>query len=425
MADKDDLLNKLGPLGVFLGADHLKPPQPKPQRPSYSIESVVSGIEYPTEYGPTFVSQTTYPRDHRHGLIPLCQDRPMDILATWASTPRITQPGGENIVFLDTETTGLSTGTGTLIFLVGIGYRTPSGFELVQFFLREPGEEEAFITALDQWLARFDTIVSFNGKHFDLPILANRYLLTGSTPPFDRFEHLDVLQIARKLWRYRLPSRALSVLEKEIVQFYRTQEEVPGFLIPQLYIDYQNTGDARPLAGVFYHNAVDILTLAALYGKIAGMLTAPLEEAAQHSLDLAAIARLYEELGQIETAAELYEASLEQGLPQAFYAQTMERFANMRRRQGEWRQAAQLWRKAAEHGECQACIELAKYYEHRERNYTEALMWSKRALENLDLSDQFIYSRAAVERDIEKRIGRLYKRVYKLMDSYDEPYPGE
>jgi uncharacterized protein len=348
--------------------------------------------------------------------MPLCADRPMDILAAWANTPRIQQPGGQNIVFLDTETTGLAGGTGTYAFLIGVGFRTAEGFTLAQFFMREPDQETALLAALDQWLSRFDTVVTFNGKTFDLPLLNTRYIMNGLTPPFGQYQHVDVLQIARKLWRDRLPSRALGELEKEIVHFYRTNDEVPGWMIPQLYIDYLHSGDARPLGGVFYHNAVDILTLATLFGYIAALIKDPLGEPSCYALDMAAIARLYEEMGYVEQSARLYERSLETGeLPEDFFFKTIERFAILRRRQGEWEKAVRLWQTAAEHGQPLACIELAKFYEHRQRNYTEALSWARKALENLERTRLFEYSRGSLEREVERRIGRLVQRVYHDM----------
>lgn len=413
MTDSDALLKKLKSLGVQLGANHIEQPS-KPTKAERGIEAVINGIEIPTHYGATFAVQEFYATDHVHGRIPLCADCAVEVLAAWSGLSRITHPGGENIVFLDTETSGLAGGTGTYAFLVGIGYRTPAGFELVQFFMRDPSQESALLAALDQWLARFDVVVTFNGKSFDVPLLNTRYVLNGLTPPFGGYEHLDMLQIARKLWRDRLPSRALSELEKEIVQFYRTEEEVPGWMIPQLYFDYLRSGDAHPLEGVFYHNARDILSLAALYNHIAEMLKNPLGETVGYGLDLAAIARMYEEKGWLEQAAELYERCLDMGdLPEPFFFKNMERFALLRRKTGDWDKALLLWQKAAEHGEINACIELAKYYEHRARNYSEALAWARKAMEILDDTRFFDGSRRSTERDLSKRIGRLYQRVYQ------------
>ena len=419
MTDSESLFNKLKSMGVTLGQKPAQPADPAPAESSgngrilgQGIEAVISGFDHPTPYGPAFLYQEQYGADYAHGRIPLCLERDMQVLAAWGGTPGICQKDCQNVVFLDTETSGLQGGTGTYAFLVGIGYRTPTGFELVQFFMRDPGQEPALLAALDEWLSRFNVVVTFNGKIFDLPLLNTRYTINGLTAPFSSFEHLDVLHIARKLWRDRLPSRALGELEKEIVQFNRTGEDIPGWLIPQLYFDYLRSGDARPLGGIFYHNARDILSLAALYGRIAEMLNDPLGDTVDYGMDLAAIARLYEEKGWIEQAAALYERCLETGdMPEPFFFKTMERFALLRRRKGEWELAAQLWQKAAEHGEISSCIEIAKYYEHRVRDNAQALTWARRALEILDDMRYYIPGRAALEKDIQRRISRLMSRL--------------
>jgi uncharacterized protein YprB with RNaseH-like and TPR domain len=414
MTDSESLFNKLKSMGVQLGSDHLKA-QAKPRLDGYGIEQVVRGEDLSTMYGAAFMTRELFPLDHLHGQIPLCSDPDMEVLSAWCGSTRIRQAGWRNVIFLDTETSGLMGGTGTYAFLIGLGYRTEAGFELVQLFMRDPVDEPALLAALDQWLARFDVVVTFNGKTFDVPLLNSRYTMNGLSGPFANYEHVDVLHIARKLWRDRLPSRALGELEKEIVRYYRTTEDIPGWLIPQMYFDYLRSGDARPLSGIFYHNAQDILSLAALYGYIAGMLYDPTHQDQVYGLDLAAIARLYEELGWIDKAAELYERSLQAGdLPDLFFFKTMERFALLHRRQGSWQKAAQLWRKAAEHGEVNACIELAKYYEHQERNPLEALAWARKALENLEVDRYFAGSGQTKRREIERRVGRLYLKVYSV-----------
>lgn len=409
-------------MGVQLGARNIqfpaeKPTEANPREAQVSIDKVIEGADFETVFGNTFITSARYPSDHQHGGIPLCAEREMDVLAAWSQASRVLQPGGRNMVFLDTETSGLAGGTGTYAFLVGIGYRTAEGFELIQFFMRDPSEETALLAALDAWLARFDVIITFNGKSYDVPLLNTRYQLNGLTPPFSHYEHVDVLQIARKLWRDRLPSRALGDLEKEIVRFWRTNEEVPGWMIPQLYFDYLRSGDARPIAGIFYHNAIDILSLAALFGYIASLLKDPIHQETVYGLDLAAIARLYEELGWLEQAAELYGLSLDQGdLPEPFFFKTIDRFARLHRRQKGWEKAVSLWRIGADHGMVTACVELSKYYEHREGNVLEAMNWARKALENLEKMDLFDYPSKTLERDLHQRIGRLTQRMVRSFD---------
>lgn len=411
----ESLSEKLKSLGMQIGAGQTKP-KPKVRPSDFGIEAVVQGSDMETQFGPAFISEQAYDSTYRHGRFPLCITPDMSVLAAYANTPRICEDGCRNVVFLDTETSGLMGGTGTYAFLVGIGYRTENGFALVQFFMRDPAQEPALLAALDQFLSRFEVVVTFNGKTFDLPLLSTRCVMNGVSIPFQRFEHVDVLHIARKLWRDRLPSRALGELEREIVQYYRSGEDIPGWMIPDMYFEYLRTGDARPLSGIFYHNAIDILSLAALYNHIGGLLHDPLQNAVGSGFDMAAIARLYEEMGRIEDAAALYERALETGdLPEEIFFKTMERYALMRRRQGDWEKAISLWRKAAAHGQLTACIELSKYYEHRERNASEALVWANKALELLRGRYTWEQAGRATEKEIERRVGRLSQRVYKTM----------
>lgn len=411
-SDPKSLSDTLKSLGVSLGTRNLPvKPQPKIHQNGYGIEKVVNGFDFTTEFGQTFIFEGKYPRDYYHGVVPLCENCQLEVLSAWSSATRMTDPDIRNVVFLDTETTGLMGGTGTYAFLVGIGFRSDEGFRLVQFFMRDPSLERALLAALQQWLNTFDVVVTFNGKTFDLPLLNNRYTMNGLPSPLSRFEHVDVLHLARKLWRDRLPSRALGDLEKEIVRFFRTGEDIPGWMIPQLYFDYIRSGDARPLGGVFYHNAIDILTLASLFNHTSTLLTDPIHQAVHSGLDMAAIARLYEELGWFDRAAALYEASLGQGLPEEFFFKTIDRYALLCRKHGEWQQAVRLWHKAAEHGYWSACVELAKYYEHQERNYEEALRWTQEAIALLPNFFRFGYTRRAQEDTLNRRMARLQRKM--------------
>jgi uncharacterized protein YprB with RNaseH-like and TPR domain len=418
--DSDALFDKLKSLGVHLGASQVTSPG-KRQENNFCIENVVNGFYFSTMFGQAFITRQIFPLGYRHGDFPVFSNQSMDVLAAWSHAPRIVEPGGQNIVFLDTETSGLNGGTGTYAFLIGLGYRTETEFELVQLFMRDPSEEAALLAALDEWLSRFNVVVTFNGKSFDIPLLNTRYQINGLSSPFVSYQHVDVLQVARKLWRDRLASRALGDLEKEIVQFDRTAEDVPGWLIPQLYFDYLHTGDSRPLSGVFYHNSIDILSLATLFGAVASLIGDPLHKEKVYGLDLAAIARLYEEMGWFEQAAGLYERSLEQGdLPEEFFLKTIERYAHLHKRQNKWESALALWQMGAEHGMVAACVELSKFYEHRERNYSEALNWARKALENLERMDIFDYPNKSLEADIQMRIGRLFRRMYRGFDEYEK-----
>jgi hypothetical protein len=303
------------------------------------------------------------------------------VLAAWAREPRFRELPLESYAFLDTETSGLAGGTGTYAFLVGVGRFMDGAFHLEQFFMRDPAEEPAMLEALADFLAPTRALVTFNGKSFDAPLLVTRYSLHNIPIPFKDYAHLDLLPLARRLWRDRLPSRALKYLEENILSAPRTLEEVPGYEIPYLYFDYLRSRDARPLKGVFYHNAMDVVAMAALLSHVSAMLADPFSEAVEHGLDVVAMAKLYEDLGYWDKAARLFERGLEMELPEADFWLAIQRLARLQKRRGDVETAVHMWERAALQGHVYAHVELAKYHEHERRDYAEALKWTSSAIE--------------------------------------------
>lgn len=377
------LSDKLKSLGVKVGARDLPPPKP---RHAYAIENVVPGRLHATEYGDAFIVETTYPPEYRHGNAALQITASLRTIADWAREERIMECAPNGFVFLDIETTGLAGGTGTFAFLVGIGRydgdpSTPlRAFHLTQFFMRDPIEEPAMLAALTELLQPLDALVTFNGKAFDVPLLNARYITNRNDTPFARVPHLDLLPLARRLWCDRLESRALKSLEMHILGAERTDEDIPGFLIPQMYFDYLQSGDARPLKRVLYHNAMDVVGMAALLNHIAQLLNDPIEFATEHGLDLISIGKLFEELGRLDDAARLYARGLELEVPEPVFRATVQRLAIVHRRRGKMSAATELWRSAAGNRQIYAFVELAKYYEHKMRDYSEAAQWTRAAL---------------------------------------------
>jgi tetratricopeptide (TPR) repeat protein len=178
-----------------------------------------------------------------------------------------------------------------------------------------------------------------------------------------------------------------------------------------MYFEYLRSGDARPLSGIFYHNGMDILSLAALFIFVNDLLADPLQLQSIDSLDLLAIARAHEEQGLIIQAIGLYERAITQGLPPPYFTETLHHFAQLNRRQGSWDHAIRLWMKGAnEYQHLEACVELAKFYEHRQRNYTEALIWTQTALQFLFASDRIPAKKIVLQKELERRIARLVKK---------------
>jgi hypothetical protein len=317
----------------------------------------------------------------------------------------------EAFAFVDTETSGLAGGTGTYAFLIGVGrFETSASgraFRLLQFFMRDPGEEPALLEALAEFLAPCSALVTYNGKAFDAPLLTTRYTLHNIPVPFVDYTHVDLLHLARRLWRDRLPSRTLKYIEENVLAAPRSSEEVPGYEIPWLYFDYLRTGDAAPLKGVFYHNAMDIVALAALFGHTAALLHDPFDERIQHGLDVIALAKLHEDLRHWDMAARLYERGLEMDLGAEDFWKAVRRLSVLQKRRGDLEEAVRWWEQAAAQGHVFACVELAKHCEHRRRDYSQAQKWVDLALELVSSGGLPDYMRQHWLAELDHRLQRL------------------
>jgi uncharacterized protein YprB with RNaseH-like and TPR domain len=404
---KTSLADKLKSLGVKTGTSHLSTPKPD----THSIDSVVAGTFTPTLRGEVFVAENKYPSGYIYGTSPLVSDSPLSIIAQWAKDSEVLNIPLSKFAFLDTETSGLSGGTGTYAFLVGVARFIDGEYVLQQFFMRDPAEEPALLEGLAKFLAPCEALVTFNGKSFDAPLLSTRYRLHQIPIPYKDYSHLDLLPLARRLWRDRLESRALKYLEEHVLGLTRSSEEVPGYEVPWLFFDYLRTGDARPLGGVFYHNAMDVVAMAALLAHMNDMLESPYEGKVQHGLDFVALGKLFEDMGHWEDAARLFERGLELELDESDFGVAVKRLSSLQKRRGDMAEAIRLWKDAAGRGHLYAFIELAKYFEHKERDMKSAMKWSKSALMRVEKAEMPEYMRIHWKNEIEHRMERLKRKA--------------
>ncbi len=413
-ADKPTLGDRLKSLGVKKGIPPLSQDEPfghsqgKPGSPT--IDSVVRGRFLPTSRGEVFAAEQTLPQDHHYGNSTLLSSFPFSLISQWANDFLLSALPLSKFAFLDTETSGLSGGTGTYAFLVGVARFVDGQFVLKQFFMRDPAEESALLEGLAGFLAPCEALVTFNGKAFDAPLLTTRFTLHHIPVPYKKYSHLDLLPLARRLWRDRLESRALKFLEEHVLEYKRSSEEVPGYEIPWLYFDYLRTGDARPLAGVFYHNAMDVVAMAALLAHMNDMLENPYDGNVQHGLDFIALGKLFEDLGRAQEAARLYERGLESPMGEADFHAAVKRLSILQKKRGDYDDAVRLWKKAAKAGHVYAHIELAKYYEHKTRNVKAALKWTESARKQAERADLPAYQRKHWLEEIAHRSARLERK---------------
>ncbi len=293
----------------------------------------------------------------------------------------------ERWAFLDTETTGLAGGSGTYAFLIGVGRITPDGFVVRQFFMREYAEERSLLYALMEHLREFDVLITYNGKSYDQPLLETRFRMTRQQPPFGRLSHLDLLYGARRLWKLRLESCKLTQLEQQILGFFR-EGDLPGELIPYVYFEYLRSKEAGRVVPIFHHNAIDILTLACLTAIVpAAFRKSDAESLAKLGLrrgeDLTGIARWLLAAGQTEEALEVWKRAVDAGLPDPLLFRTLLDIALLEKKLGRINAALSVFTELAgcrNAHRVTALEELAKYYEHEERNYGLALEFTNQAI---------------------------------------------
>ena len=375
MGDWNDFSERLKRLGVQLGIS--QPLQANTVKIE-SLEDLVPGRNLKTIYGEVFSLNHAYPEHRQHGHLPLKPLTDYHWLAQWAKAP--STPALHSLVFLDTETTGLSGGTGTMPFMIGAGRFRENQFVVEQFFVRNPAEETAQLAALSEFVEGVEGIVTYNGKAFDLPIINTRYIIQRLSNPFIAATHFDLLPFTRRIWKSRLGQCNLGNIERHVLGFEREQADIPGYLVPDFYREFLFTGDASHMPGIFYHNEIDVLSLSALFSWLAAILEDPSDERLTDPGDLLSVGRVLEVLEREHLAEQVYASDRLQHLSETDRQKSLILRAKLQKRQGKVEEASVLWQEAALAGSLEAMVELAKYFEHQMRDYEAALRCTEQAL---------------------------------------------
>jgi len=418
----EDFQKRLRKLGVTKGAGSLKGKKTlkkpkikaavgKPTIPVFHIEMhqeeqplerlLPGGQIINNELGSFFVLDGVYPLNHLHG------DRVIGDLLQFGKTPfpdffgdgRLGEMEGKDFLYLDTETTGLS-GAGVFAFMIGLAYFEENALVVRQLFARDQGEEPAMLLALADKLNSLDGLITFNGRSFDLPLLETRFFmnrLDDKAGDLRERPHIDLLHPARRLWRKRLGSCSLGSLEKKLLSINRTQEDVQGWLIPGIYMDYLRSGDARQIARVFYHNHIDMLSMVTLTEHVFEIISR--QTGKEDPLDMQSLAKWQIALGYAETAETVLKLALKQ---EKEYSDDHNKSAGLRhdlgmllRKMNRRPEAAVLWREIINDYDTgataplalSAAIELAKYYEWHDRDLGRAQRWTEEAKTVVDRAE--------------------------------------
>jgi uncharacterized protein len=177
-------------------------------------------------------------------------------------------PHLEEILFLDTETTGLAGGTGTIAFLVGVGWFRNKEYHSLQYFLPDFAHEQAMLVDLAVLSEKFKVVMTFNGASFDLPLLRTRALMNRMPDPCGSLVSWDLLVPGRRLWGRVFTNCRQQTLENGLLNVQRGPGDIDGALIPQTWFDFLKTGDGEMMSRVLHHNQKDLVGMAGIFAHV-------------------------------------------------------------------------------------------------------------------------------------------------------------
>lgn len=281
----------------------------------------------------------------------------------------------EEICFLDTETTGLSHGAGTVAFLVGIGFFEEDAFVVRQYLMRDYDEEGFVLSRTGRDMQRSKALCTFNGASFDIPLLDVRFTMQRMRGEMPDRPHIDLLPASRRVWKLRLKKCNLGCLEAAVLGVERV-DDLPGALVPERYFSFLKTKDFSLLEDILEHNEQDIVSLAHILHKLLSLHETPL--AARDSEDLFSLGRIYEKRGRAEGARMCYRAA-DSGKISAL---ARERMAETFRKEGNFDEAARVYERmiTSHQGGIRPLIAMAKIYEHRKRDIPKAIEYTRKAI---------------------------------------------
>jgi uncharacterized protein YprB with RNaseH-like and TPR domain len=384
-----------------------------------TIADVLEGEWHERDGQQFLVVDRTYVPGYRHGSMVLADGLPPSD-GVWSRLSLLANGScGSRLLFVDLETTGIAGGAGTYAFLVGCGWFAGGTFCTRQFFLSSFMAERALLEAVGDVAAEAGTVVSYNGKSFDLPLIDTRFTLHRLTSPFSDLPHIDMLHPARRMWRVADTSGQdihkdvpytcrLSTLERHLCGYVR-EGDVAGFEIPARYFRYVHAGDPRPLAAVLEHNRLDLLSLA-LVTSCAAQLLEDGPAAARTAREALGMGRLYERGGMMSEAKSSFARAIEfKDADEDLRAEALRAYAIVSRRLRQYDDAADAWQRVLGLAECPRPIEreaseaLAVHLEHRRRDFVSARDFTLRLLN----TDESVTRRQAAE----YRLARLDRKL--------------
>lgn len=384
-----------------------------------AIEEKLGGIISENDGGDFYKREIKYSLDRRHGLYnfnQLFEFGHSEITEILKDNPsNINENIFKDTLFIDTETTGLMGGTGTLPFMIGAGFFENNKFIVRQYFMRDYDDEYALLLDLKELFNSHNNIFSFNGKSFDLPILQTRFVL-NRLEKIDIDYHFDLLYMARRVWKH-LSSCSLENLEAEILEIKRNND-IPGEEIPKIFFKYLRTKDPKLIAPIFKHNLIDIVSLLTLLIHLLKVYNKNKE--CQLSVnELYNLGIQFEKRKEIEKSIEILERAKKKVNKKENNYKLNEDIAVklswQYKRNDDWEKAVSIWENMIKinSGKLFPYLELAKYYEHIAKDFKIALKYVKIAKDLLRDKRVFFDNYQKKREELNHRLDRLKKKLNK------------
>jgi len=375
------------------------------EKDTRSISDFVQGSWINTHFGDIFRAESDYPLINPYGNLDLKTIYNFSS-SDFSSVFQLEIPvNAEKLLFIDTETTGLSGGAGTLAFLIGLGWLAEDRFIVHQYFITQLNHEEGMLELIRKLIPNFDCIVTYNGKSYDIPLLNSRFIMNRMSPPFDNLGHIDLLHPTRTLWRFSMENCKLKTVETDLLGLYR-EDDIPGEMIPDVYFDYLRNRRAEKIERIFYHNRFDVITmLANLILIVRAHLSS---EPEKNPLTDFAKAKLFTRKKDIDRSISHYKHVLNSDISGPRRQKTYIELAALFKKGQKFDEAVHYWNLALNSQfpfMLEPYVELAKYYEHRQNKYAEAIKICQSALKELP------FHRNKEKLHIEKRINRLFGKL--------------
>jgi len=373
-----------------------------------------------TDHGPVWMVETVYEECYLHGRTELSRDiseSALDFFGIDDSQDYVDLTGA---AVIDTETTGLAGGTGTYPFIIGIGFWSKNRFVVRQYILRDFSEEPAQLSAFTEDLNETSSLLTYNGKSFDIPLLRTRFRINRLKVPFTDYPHIDLLHPCRRIYRNHFDIFNLTYLEAMILGFERT-DDVPSHLIPKIYFDFLQNRDDDLLIPILYHNRDDIISLYMLAQETARRIDLALCGASNDDNMFLSLAKIRFTSRDYDSAEKMLGFIKSDFAEKQVNDDAMMIKAITAKRIRDWGNAQSVWRQMIDCGRFGIFphIELAKHLEHRAKDLDAALAATDTAIRLLEFEREFLPAP-----DYRKNLGELKHRRKRLVGKIDKKNAG-